>query len=203
MRACRAAPAFGVETAAEAAGVSLAAAQKALKGLPRRGRCLQLAEELLPALPAGRTYAYDALGETLLKSTGLSKRIAPPAVRLLAEDAPEKLLRRASGTDVWHSRRAVLWESALWPRAGFAAQAADGSIDDAAGVAGLATCPPVMLQRLAAETDWEVRTAVASNPDAPAGALVLLSRDQDADVAFAVVNNRREERPLSGCQLCL
>ena len=177
VRATRSAPAFALDTVADAAAVPERSLREMLSCLRRRGRCDTTAADAAADIDETRRVA------------GLESRwCPPPSRRLVASNDPEEVRWVCRSTAAWHSRRVNDGDRA--PRTRAAAAFADPTGRAAAGGANsISGCPPAMLAALASDPDPDVRTVVLGDPACPPAAVAALAVDDVVAVTHEAAHN--------------
>ena len=169
-RAVRNAAVFGLDDVAVSLGVTCDAAAETLLRLPARGRCDEMWAETVKRPVNVRSPDV----KTLLR------RLQPGLVRVSVDNHLP-----FSGSAGWAQRRA---DDAGPTRAAIAAGAC-GDAFRRYKAAGHPRCPPMMLERLAGDSSWGVRSQVAANTSSGPGIIERLLDDIWFDVTIAAARN--------------
>ena len=210
LRALRASAALRIGDVADTCGVSVEQLERSLKDLPARGGCAAA--------------AAACAGPRPVVLAGVSHPFCPPPARRVAHGSMHATSDAAVGVSGW-TRRSPLHpaspRSALmnlradenfkrWaatspgcPPAVLVSIAAAGELDDLADLDAAAealrnpSCPLIALESGAASEDWQLRAAVASNPNCSQrllGRLVAGVNDLPADEAEYVLEEAAKHR---------
>ena len=196
VRLTRAAPSFGVDATAEAAGVQTAALKRRLRRLTARGAC------------AGKSAEAAVRGKTaMLRSLAASHRACPPPT--LALCLSDRSTRAAAAA-------ALMPRMPAWAARPKHAPRSDGDLSDLCSDASDSRQPPLALThfcdiahaaylwkaaaanpaclspalaKLAASSDASLRATAAANPSCPAALVSKLACDESLTVRTAAVFN--------------
>ena len=145
VRNARNAPAMHLRSVAEPAGVNALQLTSALRRLPGRGRCAELA----------RHAASNADGRVAAAAVA-SRRCPPPAARAAPSFGSNILDREGHGTPGWAGKRL--------PRRYLIARAANGSVQARWEAAIDARCWPALAVAMSDDPDPNVSGAAMANP---------------------------------------
>ena len=196
VRLTRAAPSFGVDATATAAGVQTAALKRRLRRLAARGAC---AEKSAEAAVRGKT--------AMLRSLAASHRACPPpALALCVSDRSTRAAAAAAlvpRVPAWaarpkHAQRSGddlsdLYSAASDPRQPPLALTHFCDMAHAAyfwkAAAANPACLAPALAKLAASSDDSLKAAAAANPSCPAALVSKLACDESLTVRTSAVSN--------------
>ena len=169
VRAARNAVALRLDSVAEMLGVHQVRVAAALRALPPRGRCAELAAAM----------AQDLSVE--MSDAGVGHRACPPALLRVDESMSDSATVGSAGWGWRHDGSRTAARAVL-------AQVSH-NVAGGRSAARHPLCPPAILTRLAAVGGSRTRSLVASNLNCDRVALVKLSIDENNGVAFNATAN--------------